>query len=464
VDALLDALNSALGADAVVAGAAAQDLAHGVWGSLGAPLAVLRPRSTEQVSAILRLASAAGQAVTAWGGRTGLVDGAWADGALALSLERMSAIEEIDPAGVMRVQAGCVLQTACEAAEARGLMLPLDLGARGSATIGGTVSTNAGGNRVLRFGMMRDMVLGLEAVLADGTVVNALNPLIKNNAGYDIKQLFIGSEGTLGVVTRADLRLRPRPTSHNVALLAVDGFQRLPGLLRSFDRDLGGQLSAFEVLWAEFYRRVTTPPATGRPILPQGQPFYVLVEAMGGDATADESRFEQVLADAMDDGGVVDAVIAKSEAERRAIWALRDDVTAAGVGAPNHTFDVSLRIRDMESYVDDVSRGLAARFGSDFALVVFGHLGDGNLHLVVADCPGAWGDGRAVEEAIYAPLRDRGGSISAEHGVGLQKRDFLSWTRSPAEIALMRTLKATLDPRNILNPGKVLGASEPQSR
>src|SRR5579872_6347956 len=202
-------------------------------GRLGVPIAIVKPATTAEVASVLRLCHGAGQPVVPWGGLTGLVEGARSDGAIALSLQRMNHIEEIDQEGAtMTVEAGCVLQTVCEAADAKGLFFPLDLGARGSATIGGNISTNAGGNRVLRYGMMREMVLGLEAVLADGTVVGALNGLIKNNTGYDIKQLFIGTEGTLGIVTRAVLRLRPQPASQNVAFLAVDGFDALPRLLR----------------------------------------------------------------------------------------------------------------------------------------------------------------------------------------------------------------------------------------
>jgi FAD/FMN-containing dehydrogenase len=454
---LLDDLAAALGPEGVLTGQDALDRAHSFWSRLGAPLAVLRPRSTAEVSTILRLAAAAGQPVVPWGGRTGLVDGAYAEGALALSLERMSAVEEIDPVGgVMRVQAGCVLQAACEAAEAQGLLLPLDLGARGSATIGGNISTNAGGNRVLRWGMMRDMVLGLEAVLADGTVVEALNPLIKNNAGYDLKQLFIGTEGTLGVVTRAVLRLRPLPLSDNVAILAVDDFDSLPRVLRRLERALGGALSAFEVMWADFYELVTTAPAAGRPVLPHGHPFYVLVEAMGADIEADAERFERVLGEALEAGEIADAALAKSGSERKAMWALRDDVVQTARNGPIVAFDVSLKIADMQAYVADVRAALRERWGEAASLVVFGHLGDGNLHLIVGTSDSAPDARRAAEEAVYGPLRPLGGSISAEHGVGLQKRDFLGWSRSPAELALMRTLKGALDPRGILNPGKVL--------
>lgn len=281
MDAFVGKLEALLGADAVLTGEAAKERGFSPWTRVGAPRAVARPRSTAQVSGILKLARKEGIAVVPWGGLTGLVSGAAAEGALALSLERMNAIEEIDPLqGTMTVQTGCVLARACEAAEAKGLFLPLDLGARGSATIGGVISTNAGGNRVLRYGMMRDMVLGLEVVLADGMVVGALNHLIKNNTGFDLKQLFIGTEGTLGVCTRAVLRLRPEPASRETAFLAVPEFDALPRLLRSLEADLGGALAAFEVMWPEFYELVTTEPAKGRPILPAGSPFYVLTEML----------------------------------------------------------------------------------------------------------------------------------------------------------------------------------------
>ena len=463
---LIDQLAAALGPDAVLSGAAAleaRDAAqtHGLAVDLGTPLAVLRPRTTADVVRILRLAHAAGQAVVPWGGCTGLVDGASADGALALSLERMNAIEQIDETNrVMRVQAGCILQKACEGAEARGLLLPLDLGARGSATVGGVIATNAGGNRVLRWGMTRDMVLGLEAVLADGTVINTLNTLIKNNAGYDLKQLFIGSEGTLGVVTRAVLRVRPKPLSENVALLAVDAFEHLPRTLTRLERELGGSLSSFEVMWAEFYRLVTTAPALGRPVLPHGHPFYVLVETRGVNAAADAEHFENVLAGALEAGEVADAVIAKSDTERKAMWGLRDDVPQVTREGPMCAFDVSLKIDDMPGYLDEVHRALSARWGSECRFVVWGHLGDGNLHLMVGVKDASPQAHHEIEAQVYGALATRpGSSISGEHGIGLQKRAFLSCSRTPEEIALMRTLKMALDPRNILNPGKVLAGT-----
>lgn len=460
---LLERLSLELGPEAILSGTAAESVrdrieTHGINVRVGKPLAVLRPRSTAEVGIILREANAVGQAVVPWGGGTGLVDGAVADEALAISFERMNAIEEVDEINrVIRVQAGCILQTACEAAEMRGLLLPLDLGARGSATIGGVIATNAGGNRVLRWGMARDMVLGLEVVLADGTVISSLNTLIKNNAGYDLKHLFIGSEGTLGVVTRAVFRLREMPASECVALVAVNVFEHLPRLLRHLERELGDTFSSFEVMWSEFYRLVTTAHVPAREILPQGHSFYVLIEMRGVNVKGDAEHFESVLSGAVDAGVIVDAVIAKSERERKRMWELRDDVAQVTGGGAVVAFDVSLRIKDMPDYLEEVHQSLRSRWGSDCRFVVWGHLGDGNLHIVVGleeDSP----EGRKiVESQVYGPLGKRAGSsISGEHGIGLQKRNYLTLSRTAEEVELMRTLKNALDPRNILNPGKVL--------
>lgn len=458
MDQLIEDLRAALAPGGVLAGEEAAAYPRGPWTRLGEPLAILRPVSTLEVSTILKLAGAAGVAVVPWGGRTGLVDGCLADGALALSLERMAAIESIDAtAGTMTVQAGCILQTACEAAEAAGLFLPLDLGARGSATIGGNISTNAGGNRVLRYGMMRDMVLGLEAVLADGTVIPAMRPLMKNNTGYDIRQLFIGSEGTLGVVTRAVLRLRPAPVSHDTAFVGVESFDGVARLLRRLERRLGGAMSAFEVMWADFHDLVTRPPARGRPPLSGPHRFYVLIESLGGDAAADAARFETALSEALEDGDIEDAAIARSGAERAAMWALRDDVGQTSRDGPIIAFDVSLPIAAMEAYVDRVRAAYTDRWPDLGTPWVFGHLGDGNLHILVRIPSGAGlAERHAIEEMVYGPLPAVGGSISAEHGIGLAKRDWLSLSRSPEEIALMARLKHALDPAGLLNPGKIL--------
>jgi len=460
MDELIAELRSRLGTGSVLEGEDAQAKAVSFWSRLGAPRAVLLPRSAEEVSLILKLANQAGAPISPWGGKTGLVDGAQADGALALSLERMNRIEQIDAEGLtMTVQAGCILQVACEAAEAEGLYLPLDLGARGSATIGGNISTNAGGNRVIRYGMMRDMVLGLEAVLADGTVISSLNRLIKNNTGYDLKQLFIGSEGTLGVVTRAVIRLRPRPTSQDTAIVGVESFDKLVVFLRRIELALAGGLSAFEVMWDDFYQLVTTPPALGRAPLACPHPYYVLVESLGADQDADSARFEAALVEALEGGDITDAAIAKSQAERQAMWALRDDVAQVARNGPIFTFDVGLSLSSMETYVAELRAAFKARWPQTGSLTVFGHLGDGNLHVIAGVGSRTAEDKTAVQDLVYGGIRSRGGSISAEHGIGLDKKAYLGWSRSESEISLMRTLKAALDPKGILNPGKIFAAA-----
>ncbi|HJV83797.1 MAG TPA: FAD-binding oxidoreductase [Noviherbaspirillum sp.] len=416
---------------------------------------LIRPKTTAEVSSVLRLCNREKIPVVPQGGLTGLVHGAdTAPEHIVLSLERMHAIEEIDPVQRIAVaQAGVTLQTMQEALEPHGLSFPLDLGSRGSATLGGNAATNAGGNRVIRYGMMRAMVLGLEAVLADGTVISSLNRMIKNNAGYDLKQLFIGSEGTLGVITRLVLRLSERPRSQDVAFVSLNSFDAVTAFLKHMDRALGGSLSAFEVMWREFYELVTTAPAKSAPPLPHGRPFYVLVESLGAEQEKDSARFIAALESASDAGLIADAVVASSERERAGLWAMRDDVMqVARYGWP-FTFDVSLPVAAMEGYILGVRRTLAERWPAHHCWV-FGHLGDGNLHLVIHT--GNDADRAQVERIVYEPLALVGGSVSAEHGIGLEKKLYLSFSRTSEEIALMRALKTTLDPNGILNPGKVV--------
>jgi FAD/FMN-containing dehydrogenase len=333
-------------------------------------------------------------------------------------------------------------------------MFPLDLGARGSCTIGGNVSTNAGGVRVLRYGMMRNLVLGLEAVLADGKVLCSLNRMLKNNAGYDLKQLFIGSEGTLGIVTRVDLRLVARPSSAGTALVACRDFDSLVALLSSVDAQLGGQLSAFEAMWPNFYECVTTPPSTRAPILAHGYGLYALIETLGSDADEDQARLERVLASAFEQEMIVDAAIAKSETERRAMWEVREDVFQMRRYGSTCSYDVSLPIKEMPRYLAHVRANIEREFPGALTFT-FGHVADGNLHLVIA--PGSGGEGihERMDLAVYEPLRSIGGSIAAEHGIGLERRTHLGISRTPEEIEIMRVLKRALDPKGILNPGKV---------
>ncbi len=420
--------------------------------------ALVRPKSTEEVSRVLRWCHENGVAVVPHGGLTGLVHGAdAAANELIVSLERMRAIEDINPRQrTATVQAGTVLQVLQEEAEKHNLSFPLDLGARGTATIGGNASTNAGGNRVIRYGMMRDMVLGLEVVLADGTVVSSMNQLIKNNAGYDLKHLFIGSEGTLGIITRLVLRLREKPQSSNVAVVAAPDFDSLTRLLKHMDRSLGGTLSAFEVMWQSFYQLVTTAPAKGRPPISQAYPFYVLIESLGANRELDTTRFNDALEAAMEQGLIVDAAISQSDADCHAFWSLRDDVEQVMHGGLPVVFDISLPISEMEGFAGNLRLSLPNEIG-EHKLWIFGHLGDGNLHVIVQVRPQDYMASRPkIEALVYGGLKAFRGSVSAEHGIGLEKRPWLSVSRNEDELALMRTLKSALDPKNTLNPGKIL--------
>jgi len=417
------------------------------------PLAVLRPRSVAEVSAALRACHAAGIAVVPQGGLTGLAGGATPQaGQVVLSLEKLKGVEEIDrDSAAMTVLAGTPLEMAQKAAEDAGLYLALDIGSRGSCQIGGNIATNAGGNHVIRYGMARAQVLGLEAVLADGTILSALSKVMKNNAGYDLNQLFIGSEGTLGVVTRAVLRLHAKPRSKTTALIATTRYDAAVRVLRRLQAELG-EVSGFESMWPDFYRYVTD--SSGIKPLADTHPFYALIEFQGSEPDRDGARLEECLGAAIESGDVLDALIAQSEREARSFWKIRE-------GEPLDrlpyliNFDVSAPTAQLGALGDRLKASLGARW-PDGLFFVYGHIGDGNIHL------SAWAGGtmaqvaHEMDEIVYDEVRRIGGSISAEHGIGTLKRDYLGHSRSAAEIEVMRRIKAALDPKGILNPGKVI--------
>ena len=423
----------------------------------GSPLALIRPQSTRAVSAALAVCHEHAIPVVPQGGLTGLVGGATpVDRCVILSLERMTGIETLDrSAATMTVRAGTPLALVQQAATEAGLFFPLDLGARGSSQVGGLIATNAGGNRVIRYGMMRDLVLGLEVVLADGTVVSALNTLLKNNAGLDIRQVFIGSEGTLGVITRAVLRLHPRPRSRTTAFCAVPGYEQALALLHLAREASAGALSAFEVMWPDYYGMVTARvPGLPRP-LPTGAPLYVLLEELGAEPAADRTRLETLLASAAEAGTLTDAVLAQSEAEAVDFWKVRD---ATGefprIFWPHVAFDIGIPTQRLGAFVDECGARLRARW-PDAETAFYGHIGDANLHLCVRPIREDPQPDTEVEDLVYGLVREWHGTVSAEHGIGLHKRPYLSYCRSPEEIAVMRALKNALDPTGILNPGKM---------
>ena len=428
-----------------------------VWGTSQPCLAraVVCPADTGEVAAVMKVCHAAGQSVVPFGGLTNLVQGAaTTTGDIALSFERMDRIEAVDRiASTMVVQAGVTMRVAQERADDEGLYFPVDIGARDNCMLGGNVATNAGGTRVIRYGMIRDSVLGLEAVLADGTVVSSMNTMLKNNSGFDLKQLFIGTEGVLGLITRIVFRLQVRPRSHNVALVACNDFDQVVGLLNASREALGASLCGFEVMWDSYFNAVVAP--AGRlptPIAPD-YAFYVIIEATGARPEADDAVFEAALTELFESGLLADGALAKSDAERESIWAIRHEVE--WVVRDAFVFDVSLPIAVAREYTDRVTADIRADL-PNARVVCFGHLGDNNIHISVLCGETDAETSQKIEAHIYENLRPYGGAVSAEHGIGLGKKAWLPISRSGTEIELMKTLKRSLDPKSILNPGKVV--------
>lgn len=422
------------------------------------PIAVVRPKNTEDISQILALCHEQRCAVIPQGGLTGLAGGGTVRGsAIVLSMERLKGIIEIDAeSATMTVWAGTALETVQQAAADAGFLFALDLGARGSCQIGGNVATNAGGNRVIRYGMTRDLVLGLEVIQADGTVLSMLNKMTKNNAAFDLKQLFIGSEGTLGVISKVVVRLHPQVNGANTALIALPNFESVTQLLRYAQQELSGLVSAFEVMWQDYYRIATTVGGSRAPMSDE-YPLYVLMDMQSTNPDAAAEQFEAVLEHAFNEGWAVDAVIAQSNADAEDFWILRDSVAEILPHyAPTINFDISFPISNIGKGVDLLRQSLI-EFDASLTAMFFGHVGDGNIHLLVGPIPSSDKTiEHEIEKRCYAITQSLQGSISAEHGIGIHKKPWLSYSRTEAELNLMRTLKLALDPHNILNPGKVI--------
>ncbi|MGF7131872.1 FAD/FMN-containing dehydrogenase [Paraburkholderia sp. EB58] len=453
----LAALHEALGDDAVRVGEQIGERSMTDW-TRHEPTraaALLLPRTTEQVSQALAICHTAHQAVVPQGGMTGLAGGAIPRATdIALSLERLTGVEEIDPASAtMTVWAGTTLQTAQEAATQAGFELALDLGARGSCQIGGNLATNAGGNRVIQSGTARDQVLGLEVVLANGAVLSSLGKMVKNNTGYDLKHWFIGSEGTLGVITRAVLRLHPQRAARHTALVALDNYDAAVSLLRRLSTRFGNDIGAFEIMWPDFYDFGVALTGTRSPFA-KAHPLYALIEHASFDAADDGERFAAALTEALDAHAIRDAVIAQSLADARALWAVRECTAEFPVKLDPVNFDVSLPIGEIGTFVDRCRAALDRQWPGNQSYF-FGHIGDSNLHLTVDghSVPGV--AHHAVYAFVYEMLGPLHGSVSAEHGIGSLKREFLPISRSREELAAMAAIKQALDPHGILNPGKL---------
>ena len=430
----------------------------------GRAAAVAKPASTAEVAALLRLLAARGAAVVPQGGNTGMCGAATPDAsgeAVVIRLDRLNRVRAVSPlANTITVEAGCVLATIQDAAAAVDRLFPLSLGAEGSCQIGGNVATNAGGTAVLRYGATRDLVLGLEVVLPDGTVLDRLAPLRKNASGYDLRNLFIGSEGTLGIVTAVSLRLFPRPRVSALAMVAIPGMEAALALLGRLRDAVGDRVTSFEAMSrgqlaviAEHVPDVAIPFALDAP-------WFLLVELTDTLATDLRAPLEDVLAAALEEGLVTDAIVAESVARAEALWRIRHSVSEGSKRAGHvvsHDSVVPLEhgprfVREVEARIRDVA--------PDARVVMHGHVGDGNMHVLAILDPGRHPDLAAVAARINAAVDDvtaaLGGVLSAEHGIGQSNRARLGRVAPPAELALMRRIKDLLDPRGVMNPGKVL--------
>lgn len=455
---LLGDLTAVLGKDSVLLSSEISEKHHSDWSETTAcsPLVLVRPHSVSELSSILSLCNQYKQAVVVQGGLTGLAGGATPQAnELAVSLERLTGVEEIDVVSqTMTARAGTPLEVLQSAAAEHDLMVPLDLGARGSCTIGGNVSTNAGGTEVIRYGMTRAMVLGLEAVLADGTVISSLNKMLKNNSGYDLKQLFIGSEGTLGIVTRVVLQLQPRLKDKQTALLSLKTFDDVTKVLMRLKSDLNNGLTTFELMWREYVEKVLSmQPALVNPF-DAPSPYYLLIESASNSSALGRELMENCLAGCLEAQLISDAIIAQSGRDAESFWKIREGVAELlQVYPARSNQDVSLPIARIGEFADELQIEINRAY-PNAELFLFGHIGDSNIHIIAstqeqADCP-------ALTNIIMTKVREFDGSISAEHGIGVIKRDYLKYSRSEEEIQLMRAIKQTLDPNNILNPGRVL--------
>lgn len=469
IRAFLDAVGPVLGSKGLTTDAA--DIAPWLsdWRGRyhGASAAMLSPASTAEVAKVVQAAAAFGVPLVPQGGNTSMVAGATppADGsAVILSLRRMNRIRKLSvQEGVMIAEAGVILSALHDAAAEQGMRFPLSLAAKGSATIGGLVSTNAGGTQVLRHGTMRALTLGVEAVLPDGTVFAGLNPLKKDNRGYDVRHLLVGAEGTLGVVTAASLALAPAILDRAVSWIGVESPHQALALLRFMESRAGDAIEGFEIVPGESLALVLKHIPDTRAPLADIHPWHVLVELDRTDAgtTPPQEQMEQLLADALGAGLCRDATIATNEAQAEAFWKLRESVSAAErAGGPAVQHDISVPVAGMPDFMIDGARAVEARFPGVSASG-FGHLGDGNVHFHVRAPAGSAPDwpmtmGPEVSAHVHDLVVAAGGSISAEHGIGQMKRDENARLADPARLAVLRGIKAALDPLGIMNPGKLV--------
>ncbi len=449
----LSLLIEAIGAQAVLTGDAINQRHYSDWSHHAptCPAALIIPKTTSQLATALSICNTQRQAVVAQGGNTGLTAAAEPKkDQMVISLEKMVGIEEIDQAAAtMTVLAGTPLITIQEQAKQAGFLFPLDLGARGSCQIGGNISTNAGGNNVIHYGMCRDMVLGLEVVLANGRILNLMNKMIKNNSGYDLKQCFIGSEGTLGIITRAILKLYPKPKEITTLLCALPDYSSVVSLLRRIERGITTP-QAYEIMWQDFYQLSVSWLENCQAPLNDKYPFFVLI-----DIESHYNQVSDVLEEAIQNGEILDAIAASSEQQAHHLWKIREATAEFPARMKPLNFDISIPIGEIGAFAEQCKKRIN-EYWPEAASYFFGHIADSNLHLTIDlnTLPEST-HLLDIEQLIYSEVAHMQGSISAEHGIGLIKKDFLHYTVPAENIAVMKQLKQALDPNNILNPGKI---------
>ena len=466
---ILSAMEGAVGRNGIAAEPAGMAKYLGDWAGdyRGEALAVLRPGSVGEVQALMRLCNELGVGVIPQGGNTGLVSGAInskGGGLVVLSLERLNAIRQIDAGNfTLQADAGCVLQTIKDACEAQDCLFPLALGAQGSCQIGGNAATNAGGVNVLRYGMARDLILGLEVVLADGELWNGFSGLRKNNSGYDLKQLFIGSEGTLGVITGVEVKLFPKPARTETAYLGLASFEAAVALFNQARRECSDIISAFEIIGAECVELARLiDPAMRAPV---AAPVHVLIELSSSAAIDLNSLLAGLLGGAMENGLVTDAVLAASTTQARSFWAIREGLVEGQAKRGYHVrTDLSVRISDIPGLIERARR-FVANDHPGWIPLAYGHAGDGNIHFNVLPPLGlaeheARARGAEVIAGLYEIAVGLGGSISAEHGIGRSRRKEFWAGLSPTHRRMVAALKCALDPKGLMNPGCLLPATE----
>ena len=460
VNILINLFESSIGKSSVLTGDDLKSRFYHIW-KTEVPLqsiCLLLPRSSQDVSNIMKICNENNQEVIIHGGLTNLVGSTKSEKSqVVISLEKMNKIIDIDERGkTVTCESGVIIENIINEVKEKNLLLPLNFGARGSAQIGGAVSTNAGGLRVFKYGMTRNLVMGIEYVLPDGTIISSLKKLIKDNSGYDLKHLLIGSEGTLGIVTKVVLRLYQLPKTRYTSLAVTNDFQKVLDMLLNMEDKISSNLTGFELLWSDTYKQMVSDKTMYNKYLPDKFKYYIFIEYMGRDFENDYNVFEKHILESIDDGIIEDAVIGKDEKEQINIWGIREDVAVlADEREFDQQFDISIPVNLIGSVIDKISSELKECDGVK-TIFPFGHVADGNIHFIIGKDSDDDDLKSKINDIIYNNTELVKGSISAEHGIGLDKKKYLIKSRSEDEIKLMRLLKKTIDPKNILNPGRVI--------